>query len=342
MASVTQPRPAEAARICLELDRFEHGGDGRLEVTGRWFGVRGRRFIRPTLTLVTEGGQWRLLADLEHKPWSAEEGKRWEAAFTCELDSREVLEAELAVAPDITIALPSLAADSGSAERLLAVRPRQPAQAVDTQEHTVDALKGTARPTPASQLEVMRARLEAATAERDAARRELDDSRTEVDQLRGEVDRLRGEVDRLRGEVDRLRGDAASARKDAASALAQRDRALERLAEMTAEREEARQAAAQARRAHSEALRAHGQAINALNAAQLERDRALAEQAALAQASQRLLSERDEAMSARGAAIVMGNAIRAGRADYVWRQRAVAVVVVVVVLIALAIVLHLL
>jgi hypothetical protein len=77
----------------------------------------------------------------------------------------------------------------------------------------------------------------------------------------------------------------------------------------------------------------------------MQRDRALAEHAELTRASERLGAERDEAVSARGAAMVMRNATRAGApsAERVrWVQRAVALVVLTAVLIALGIVLHVL
>src|SRR5579884_2232940 len=90
-------------RIYFELDRFERAGDHRLSVSGRWYGVRGRRFVRPTLNLRTDRGRWRALADLEHKPWAAEDGQPWHAEFRVEDDAIELLEAELAVAPDIEI-----------------------------------------------------------------------------------------------------------------------------------------------------------------------------------------------------------------------------------------------
>src|SRR3954469_22828099 len=39
------------AQLSFELERFRWEGEERLEVSGRWFAVRGRRFVRPTLTL---------------------------------------------------------------------------------------------------------------------------------------------------------------------------------------------------------------------------------------------------------------------------------------------------
>jgi hypothetical protein len=77
-------------------------------VHGRWYGVRGHRFVRPALIVVTgDGAERRLLADLDDKPWVAEDGESWRAAFAVE--SEEDLDAavrlELSVAPDINIEL---------------------------------------------------------------------------------------------------------------------------------------------------------------------------------------------------------------------------------------------
>src|SRR3954447_17933675 len=69
------------AQLAFELDGFRWAGEERLEVTGRWFGVRGRRFVRPTLTLRAGGRRRRLIAVLEHKPWAAVEDGAWTAAF---------------------------------------------------------------------------------------------------------------------------------------------------------------------------------------------------------------------------------------------------------------------
>src|SRR5947209_14668234 len=103
MPRLAESTGTETDRIVFELDQFELTGDDRLEVRGRWFGVRGRRFVRPTLLLLADGERSRWLADLEHKPWLAEDGEPWEAAFPCGIESSLVSEAELAVAPDISI-----------------------------------------------------------------------------------------------------------------------------------------------------------------------------------------------------------------------------------------------
>jgi hypothetical protein len=67
--------------------------------------VRGRRFVRPALILSRKGGEVRALADLEHKPWAAQDGEVWTAAFSVDEGLAGAREIELSVAPDITVEL---------------------------------------------------------------------------------------------------------------------------------------------------------------------------------------------------------------------------------------------
>src|SRR5947207_1733411 len=92
-------------RITFELERLKLEGKHQLVVRGRWFGVRGRRFMRPTLTLISrsDGRERRALADLEHKPWAAEDGELWIAAFRIPVALDEAAQLELSVAPDVAI-----------------------------------------------------------------------------------------------------------------------------------------------------------------------------------------------------------------------------------------------
>lgn len=86
-------------RAAFALERLEVA-DGRLIVSGRWSGVRGMRFVRPTLVLDDR----QLLATLDHKPW-APDTDPWVAAFPW--DGREVDRdrLELSVAPSVTVPL---------------------------------------------------------------------------------------------------------------------------------------------------------------------------------------------------------------------------------------------
>jgi len=122
-----EPVQGGISEIAFELERYEFKDDDRVEISGRWSGVRGRRFMRPTLTVMTGGRGSRALADLEHKPWAPEEGKLWMAAFSCTVEDASALEAELNVAPDITITLPAPGQAAGSAKRGRRERPgREP------------------------------------------------------------------------------------------------------------------------------------------------------------------------------------------------------------------------
>ena len=68
--------------------------------------VRGRRFMRPTLTAVADGREQRILAVLDHKPWNVEDGESWLAVFPCSTDPAALVKSELTVAPDLTVPLP--------------------------------------------------------------------------------------------------------------------------------------------------------------------------------------------------------------------------------------------
>src|SRR5947209_8435750 len=170
---------SRAERIAFELERFEPRASGGLEVSGRWFGVRGRRFVRPTLTLFTDEGAFRALADLEHKPWAPEEGGPWEAAFPWD-SGAEVLEAELAVAPDVTIALPPPAALRKGRRRDRAGESDAPSKR-DAALADLDQ-SNAAREATLAELQAANATREAATAARDQALAERDQALAERDQ----------------------------------------------------------------------------------------------------------------------------------------------------------------
>src|SRR4029077_3061133 len=107
MSKTLVPLASGSSDVVFELERFELSGEDRLELSGRWFGVRGGRFIRPTLTLVAAGEKYprvriarelnisRAAVFLPQNPWPAEDGEPWEAAFVCGLGGAEVVDAEL-------------------------------------------------------------------------------------------------------------------------------------------------------------------------------------------------------------------------------------------------------
>ena len=115
----TQPRVPGAAstEVDFELERFERTGPDRIEIAGRWYGLRGRRFVRPVLNLRTGGGsRRRAIALLEHKPWAADDGEMWLAAFTWPKGAADIEGAELEVGPGLA-GLPDRALGVGVDDR---------------------------------------------------------------------------------------------------------------------------------------------------------------------------------------------------------------------------------
>lgn len=200
MASQTSDQTASGTdRVSFELERMAFDDQKRLVVSGRWFGVRGRRFVRPTLTLTMRGAgaEQRSLADLEHKPWAAEDGEPWLASFPLDIELKDADQLELSVAPDINVELPK---SRGAARKREAVSPASKARAPRVRTDRVQARPSTA--DQAYELERLRSRLAAAerATEHEHARREeadqgLEDERSEARKLRSELGQLRSQLD---------------------------------------------------------------------------------------------------------------------------------------------------
>jgi predicted nucleic acid-binding Zn-ribbon protein len=334
--------------IVFELERFERS-KGRLKLTGRWFGVRGRRFVRPTLTVEVQDGRVRALADLDDKPWAAEDGEPWTASFPWS-DEGRLQGSELSVAPDIAIPLPAPGARRGRAQRLAAVprreamtaswgdlatrvdaesAPDEPGPEPDRSPETeiLQALPEVHAPEPevtSEELERSRAELAeagnslaAASAERDAVRDELASLRRELDEARHELERRYGQSDAAQSELTAARSGREAVLRSAAKAEAARETALTRATHLEAERD---------------ALAAEKTEL----ATTLEQTQATLE---------RLTREHDHAVASRGAALVMRGATQALPAyerHVGWLRRGLAVVVLVGVVFAALIVFHVL
>src|SRR5215218_9820371 len=126
MATQTRVPGAASSEVDFELERFERTAEDRIEISGRWFGLRGRRFVRPVLNLNTGGSRRRAIALLEHKPWAADDGQSWLAAFRWPEGAGEVSGAELEVGPGLVVELPAPGGKPGSAVRVSALRPHVP------------------------------------------------------------------------------------------------------------------------------------------------------------------------------------------------------------------------
>jgi tetratricopeptide (TPR) repeat protein len=280
MAATSEPTRVVPGTVSFELERFERS-DGRLELSGRWFGVRGMRFIRPTLTLsIDDGTSSRALADLEHKPWEPADGETWEAAFPCGEDTN-VLDAELAVAPGITIPLPAPGDELPDSDPISASEPDSASP------------KRQARPTQSRRRAPARAGVE----------NELAALRDETQRLRHEPIRLRAELDRSEELRKHVEGELERLKLDSDGAVARRDAAVGRFEDATADREEAIRLRDEAVRAQNEAVSERNEAIGRIEAAIAERDRAVAARAKTLAERNQAMAERDKAMTERDKAL---------------------------------------
>ncbi len=202
--------------------------------------MRGRRFVRPTLTLTHHDAPVRALAELEHKPWAAEDGEVWTAAFSIEEAFDEAREIELSVAPDIVVELrpkgkrlarPGDTLSAGDAARA----PRykndapEPTEPPMTPQQAPPAGAGRRRPpSQSAELERLGSRLAAANhaleqerERRGALAKTIEDERSTTRQLRTELGQARVEL-----EV------AAAARAEAAAVEAELEDARRQLREL--------------------------------------------------------------------------------------------------------------
>jgi hypothetical protein len=237
--------------VTFEVERFDWASDDRLEVVGRWFGLRGHRFLRPTLDVEVRGERRRMLALLDHKPWAAEEGEEWVSAFAWAGEPTRLDDAELTVSPDLAVQLPLPDSDEAvtdaivsTAERLPARRPRtavleeelaaalaevrkrddELAQLRETHSEMTRELRERARTAQekAKQLEAELAETrDRMTAAEEEAKREHEAAEEErsrqLDGMREERDAATADRNRAEAEAEAARGDRDDALKQLAA-----------------------------------------------------------------------------------------------------------------------------
>ncbi|HTN24439.1 MAG TPA: hypothetical protein VL120_10665 [Solirubrobacteraceae bacterium] len=261
---------ATRAGVSFEVERLEHAGD-ELVVSGHWSGLRGVRFMRPTLVV----GDREVLATLEHKPWAPRTDRAWIAAFPWTGGTPDAGDLELAVAPSVTVQLgPPLDDQAPEPEPALVLLPL-PDDHDDDDDEAADA------PPPLT-TDRMRVRLleqEVAdlTQERDELRSRFDEAQAALDaadaarvELELSLRRERRAADsagETRDEVARAR---AAAERDRDNALAQRDEAVK-------DQEAAVRTRARMELAAAEAAEGQAAAEAALDRARAERDEAHAQ-----------------------------------------------------------------
>jgi hypothetical protein len=236
-------------------------------VAGRWYGVTGRRFVRPSLQV---HGQRRLIALLDHKPWSPEEGVQWLAAFP---DDGYVGPSQLQVAPDIAVELPPAGPEAGDGKPRPARLVRPPVR-----RGSLEAEPGLAETPPAAvPMQAGRERPDARTAEIEAAR---DTALAEVEAIRQKKDEARADADRLRAELDAVRRESERAHSELDHTHTDADRLRTELSHARAEVNTLRpghdEARAKAERLEAEVARLRAEADRAVaerNAARTELER---------------------------------------------------------------------
>ena len=97
---------AETRELSFELERFEWVADDRLEVSGNWQGLTGRRLARPVLTVEADGRRRRLTA-LPGGQLPGKGGEAWRASFAWPHGPADVESAELEVGRSLVVDLPA-------------------------------------------------------------------------------------------------------------------------------------------------------------------------------------------------------------------------------------------
>jgi hypothetical protein len=249
-----------SGEVVFEVDRFEWIEDDRLEVTGRWYGLRGHRFVRPVLTAEADDGPRRMLALLEHKPWAADDGEPWIAAFPWEGEPAEIADVELAVAPSLAVDLPAPTVPG---------RRRKPAASAPRPARRAPAAPPPPPPPPeeseapdAAELDALRAEL---TAELDAQRARLAEEQQTVRRLSAELGDARARAALDHDAVTEERDAAVRAR---AAAQQERDEALDQRSAAAFEIKAARAERDAAIAERDRAVEGHRAAVRELEALQ--------------------------------------------------------------------------
>src|SRR5205807_2604888 len=245
-------------------------------------------------TVFADGRPTRLLADLEHKPWAAEDGEPWQVAFRCDVEAASLLDAELTVAPDITIMLPA-------PEPRRRARKKEP-PAVGTRPLVPrDRLGAKGDPRAGERLSLLQRepqpRRDVISASGLAPRTRVPaEPQDEQQELKHQLEHAETEGADSAARLAELRGKFDDVRREREEAQRQRDL-------LAAERDASQRAREEAMRVSEGARSAHDQSLAERNAALSTRDQAVLERDAALVARDQAVSERDSALAARDRAV---------------------------------------
>ena len=206
---------AGTRELSFELERFEWVGDDRLEVSGRWQGLTGRRLARPVLTVEADGRRRRLTALPGGQMPAKGSDEPWRATFAWSHGVADIESAELEVGRNVIVELPAprrrkrrrddglrselaeLRAQVAELRRARDERPGPAPEAAEREEPAAPAKPAEPDPELLAKLSALRAELEHANGERDGLREELERADAERASLREELATVRSERDTL-------------------------------------------------------------------------------------------------------------------------------------------------
>jgi hypothetical protein len=326
------PLQETAGAAVFEIERFEWVAPDRIEILGVWAGVRGRRFMRPTLVLEKDGQRKRLLAMLEHKPWAADDGTDWIAAFAWEGPIVKLDAAELNVAPGLDLKLPAPRMRQGKPRRFKqrvvardAVREAEAAapsggivsevpataKAAAAEAKAAPAKPAAAGPVPVAEPEAPigaeASEAPAIAPQVEALRVDLDRARSDRDEARSQLQALRAEVEQERQQREGAVADARTEERDRAATMlaegAELRAAVERQREIAyATRDAAEHARDEAIAARDRAVGERDEAVRLRKQAERDRDNALAQRDRAVKERERAVGAREKALAERAAA----------------------------------------
>src|SRR3954469_2953491 len=232
-----------ARELTFRLELFEWIASDRLELAGRWHGLRGRRIAPPVLAFEADGRRHRLRA----MP-GGQLDERWRATFAWDGPPVEVEGAELEVGRTLVVDLPAPRRRSSAdrpaeplEERLAAAEAEADAAREElaqlredlntAAEETEQALAVAGEEAAAlrdeaaglrSELERTKGLLEQRDSQLGATRAGLERERDELRQLRGRLDAVGGELERER---ERLAGATEDLEREREETMRLRERA---------------------------------------------------------------------------------------------------------------------
>lgn len=290
MATALRSSSSGFAGARFEVDRLEVD-EGILTIEGTWSGVRGMRFVRPTL--VVDDRQ--VLATLEHKPWAPREDVPWIASFPWKGEATALAAASLEVAPSVIVPLGPFADTGRTAKRATDSSRAEPERRA--------ARGGEAEPGAGAEPRA------GAGDHRDGELRAL---RRDMVALQSRLDDAARAQRTAEADRDRALAMRDEAQRDLEAALRTRDR-------MDGSRDEALATVAETERRRDEAIAAvERQRDKDVAAAQRERDKRVA---AAEKARAEALSDRDAVAAERDELRAQRDELRAQREEILLAHR---------------------